>query len=483
MHRWGPIAVCLLLGAAGCGGTGGSSVGGGGGGGPPDPPDPPGPPPGNVAVTITARDVLGSPVSGAEITLLTFSTGSVELDVVTDADGRAQVTGRFEDVYAAVVTATDLWGITYWLDGPVDERLESELTLHPSSSLASGIGRVSVTGSSADGRQLEFGARLYVIEETFAQASFEDWNIGAVGVRPCVPDTGNDAPVFVADCVQDSAGIDALYDGSILTLNWVDPVPASDPLAVALLMDEGASVAETDTADQRLLAAKYLQTQLKAEDQVVLAAFAADNAGTGQMALLPSQPVTIFPTDDPAYTTDGRSYFPTIDALATLEGGASPLHAAVDEMIGFAASHAAAESRRAVVALASGISDCGSPADCKATEEALRQQSASTGVAVVAVGLSGPSGQVDRKQLGMFAQGEQGAVFWARDATQVPTIFGRIPEILDGRHGAIDLTVRLQSSITGTFASGNIVMGTLDVVICPWDCTESIDVPFALRVP
>jgi hypothetical protein len=152
-------------------------------------------------------------------------------------------------------------------------------------------------------------------------------------------------------------------------------------------------------------------------------------------------------------------------------------------MIDFTASHAPADSRRVIVALASGINDCGSPADCAAAEAALRQQSASTGVAIVVVGLSDPSSPPDWKQLGTFAQADQGAVFWAQDATQVATIFGRLPEILDERHGAIDVTIRLQSLGAGAFASGNTVMGTLHVVVCPWECSESVDIPFALRVP
>src|SRR4029079_14429715 len=106
-----------------------------------------------------------------------------------------------------------------------------------------------------------------------------------------------------------------------------------------------------------------------------------------------------------------------------------------------------------------------------------------TGVAVVVVGLSDPASPADWKELGTFAQGEKRAGFLAQDATQIPTLFGRLPEILDERHGAIDVTIRLQSPAAGAFASGNTVTGTLNVVVCPWDCVESVDIPFALRVP
>ena len=90
-----------------------------------------------------------------------------------------------------------------------------------------------------------------------------------------------------------------------MDLSWVEPDGASDPLAISLLLDQGASLAVTDPEDRRLLGAKYFQTQLDTDDQVLLAAFAADNASTGDAALLPSQPVTIFPVANPAFTTDG----------------------------------------------------------------------------------------------------------------------------------------------------------------------------------
>ena len=110
----------------------------------------------------------------------------------------------------------------------------------------------------------------------------------------------------------------------------------------------------TDPADRRLLAARYFQTQrIDTSDSVALAAFAADDSATGTAALLPEQPVTILPADEPAFRTDGRGLFPFIDSLAALEGGASPRHAAIDALIDFVAAEAPADSRGAVVVLAS----------------------------------------------------------------------------------------------------------------------------------
>jgi hypothetical protein len=472
MRSWVCILACIMIGAAGCGGSGG---GGDAGAGPGKPPSPTVPPPGNTKVTVVARDAFGSPVSGASIVLLeSKGTGSLELTTVTDADGRAEIVGGLEDVYAAMLAATDLFGISYEPHQPADNQIDFEVTMHPSSGLTPGIGQVSVTGTSADGRMLELSARLYVVEGNASESQdLEAWNIGAVGILPCA-----------ADCIADPAGLDAAYQGSTLSQDWIDPDPVSEPLALSLLLDQGASVAVTDPADRRLLAARYFQTRLGANDQAALAAFAADDAGTGQAASLPEQPVTIFPIDQPAFTSDGRAYFPVIDSLATLEGGNSPLHAALAELIDFTASAAPPGSRRAVVTLASGdVSDCGSLSACRAARDALREQSVAASVAVVAVGLSGLPGQADRERLGPFAQFDDGTVFWAQDARQVPTLFGRIPDIVAGGHGAVDVTIRLESPVAGAFASGNTVVGTLQVVICPWDCTDLLDIPFGLRIP
>ena len=476
------VAACILIGVAGCSGSEGI-------GNPPggeNPPPPTEPPIGNARVTLVARDVFGAPVQGASIALLINSgTGFLEVSTVTDANGRAELVGGFDGVYAVILSTTEMKGASYAPTHPADDQIDFEVILHPLSALTAGIGSLSITGSSADGRQLEFTARLYIVEgnawsDPNASTDFEAWNLGPVSVLPCESDIGG----FAADCVEGSAGFDASYQGSTLNQDWVDPNTTSVPLAISLLLDQGASLAVTDPADRRLLAAKYFQTRLGAEDQMVLAAFAADNATTGKFALLPSQPLTIFPVENPSFTTDGSAYFSTIDSLATLEGGESPLHAAIGEMIDFTASSAPADSRRAVVVLASGgASDCSTQANCQAVQDTLRNKSAIADVAVFAIGLSEPSGPVDLWKLGMLAQAAQGAVFWAQDATQVPTVLGRLPEILDGRHAAVDVTIRLESPVDGAFASGRTVGGTLHVVICPWDCTDSIDVPFALRVP
>jgi hypothetical protein len=62
-------------------------------------------------------------------------------------------------------------------------------------------------------------------------------------------------------------------------------------------------------------------------------------------------------------------------------------------------------------------------------------------------------------------------------------IFGRVPAILGGLDIAMDVNARLESTVPGAFARGSLVVGTLRLVICPWDCDQSLDIPFAVRIP
>ena len=363
------------------------------------------------------------------------------------------------------------------------------MTLHPSSARAGGVGRGVRFSGSPDSRELSFTARLYIVDGTVAR-KHGDWKVNIVRVLPCEPDVGNDAMIFEADCVEGAPGFDAPYQGASMNVRPVYPERGTAPLALAVLLDQGASVAVTDPGDRRLLAAKYLQTRVESDDQVALAAFASDSTSTGEVSFLPVQPATIYPLENPGFTSDGRAYFPTIDALASLEGGVSTLHAAVSELIAFTAGSAPADSRPAIVVLASGnVGGCGAPAECRSAQEALLGESASAGVPIIAVGLSDPSGEVDRKGLGTFAQSLQGAVFWARGATQVPTIFGRLPAILDGLEGAVDVNVQLESGVPGTFAPGSLIAGTFRLEVCV-QCDDllaasiyPLDIPFAVRIP
>ena len=116
-------------------------------------------------LTVTARDVFGAPVQGASIALLINSgTGFLEVSTLTDANGRAELVGGFDGVYAVILSTTEMKGASYSPIHPAEDQIDFEVILHPLSALTAGIGGLSITGSSANGRQLEFSARLYIVE-------------------------------------------------------------------------------------------------------------------------------------------------------------------------------------------------------------------------------------------------------------------------------------------------------------------------------
>jgi hypothetical protein len=483
LHRTRRLCLAILAAAAaisagGCGGSGSS-----GSRSPGRPIANPAPPPArDNNVTVTVTDVFGAPVAGADIRLYASSNGSV----IAGADGRAEFFfPEIASLYGATARGTDSFGSAESIQ-PAGDRLEIGITVHPAADPTAGIASITVPsgGVADDGRSLEFNIRFLYVLDT-AVNYIEDWNMGPVNLLPCEPNTGNDSPQFTADCVDGPDGFDAPYVGTVVAANWVPPDTRTAPLAVSLLTDQGGSISVNDPADRRLLAANYLMTRLGPDDQVVVAAFASNDASIGQFALLPNTPVTIFPLENPEFTANGRGYFSTIDSLSALEGGASPLYASLDQMLDFTEVNAPADAARAVVVISSGDDEsCGSRASCWSTQRALLDKGAAAGIFVAAIRLADPSGRTSVKALSMFAQGENGATFRATDPRQVATIMGTLPAILHGRGGAVDATIHLQSPVAGAFASGRIVYGQAQLLVCPWDsCDPPIDVPFAVRIP
>ena len=90
--------------------------------------------------------------------------------------------------------------------------------------------------------------------------------------------------------------------------------------ATLVLVDQSATMRAIDPLDQRLFAVKYFLMRAPASSRVALAAFGSDDATSGELSPLPREPVTIFPVDQPAFTTSGTNLFPSVDSLEVLEG-------------------------------------------------------------------------------------------------------------------------------------------------------------------
>ncbi len=255
------------------------------------------------------------------------------------------------------------------------------------------------------------------------------------------------------------------------------------PGAAVLLIDQSTNVVVNDPADARLFAAKYFLTLSAASDRTALAAFSSDDPASGQFSLLPQKPVTVFPVENPRFTADGRSYFATVDQLGALEGGASPLFAAIDRTLDFAAADPQPDAKALVVVTNGRDDTCGTRSECRGILDALVQKSKATGVAIVTVGLGDAAGTADHEALGLLSQGTaNGAAFWAPNPKQLTMVLGDVHSFLAGSKDILEVAFRIQSPVAGAFASGRTVIGQVSLEVCPWECTYTV-IPFVVRVP
>ncbi len=478
------VAIAAVVSVSGCGGGGGSGASdvavtnSTGSTGAPAPAQ-------TGTVDIVVKDALGAPVAGARVSLYSGAGRSL---LIADAGGKLTLDGVPSGTVRAYGDDGDEFvghatGFSGDASLPANGRIQLTITVRPSAYPSIGVAGASVPagGVSADGRMLRFELQLIYVgsDGAIGQGGIVD----GLSVGGCIPETSNDTPRVQADCVVGPEGFDAAY-GFLGGYSLAEPARSPEPYSATLLVDQSSHIVTNDPWRVRLFDLKYFLTTKGANDRVVLAAFASNDVASGDLSPLPQQPVTIFPVENPKFTTSAGDLFPTIDSLASLEGGAAPLYAAIDAAIDFTAANSSTGGRRAVVVLTDGRDDtCGSPTQCETARKALIEKSRTAGVPIVTLGLARPSGPANAKALSLLATDSGGTALWADDPTQLGILFRALTHVLDG--SALIETVRLtiQSPTDGAFQSGRTVLGTAHYEACDLgDCT-SIDVPFAVRIP
>lgn len=475
-NRW----LALTFVAVGFTGCGGNSEGPGAGSSPvvgtqTQPP----PPAGRGTVMVTATDVLGAPLVGATVSVSTSGAG--QGTVITDASGRAEL----KDVIASTINVTvwspNAFGQASSVVLAADATVGVDIVAMPWAEASGGIARASVPagGVSSDGRALEFTLQILQVGGEYWSFATED-----VQVSACTPRPGNDELRFRPDCVAGTDGYDASYEGSAaISIRRVAATASAAPRSIVLLMDQGTGMVSSDPADVRLLAAKYFLARSNPGDRAALAAFSGDWDAFGQFSLLPRRPVTFLPWGNPQFTTDGRSLFAAIDTLGTQEGGSSPLLAAIDEALDFAASNALEDAKTLVVVTNGNDDTCGTRSECRELVDALVQESKEKGVSIVTVGLGGAANESDHEMLGLLSQATtRGAAFGVQDPHQLSTTLWELPSMLADNKDALEATFRIQSAAEGTFAPGRAVIGEVTLRVCPWDCYYT-KIPFVVQIP
>ena len=180
------------------------------------------------------------------------------------------------------------------------------------------------------------------------------------------------------------------------------------------MLDQSGSITTTDPGNLRLQAAKIFLGKLGTGDQVACGAFAS--AG--------SLPYDITHYQD--FTTDGRSLFPTIDALASKEGGGTPLYKATVAALRDVAEKGPTANKAALI-FTDGEDTGGGWTIDQVIAEAKR-----LGVPLHMVGL-GKDTKID--VLARMAYATGGSYMQAIDAGQLIALYGNLGALLRGSTG------------------------------------------------
>ncbi len=191
------------------------------------------------------------------------------------------------------------------------------------------------------------------------------------------------------------------------------PGNAAGAYSALMLLDQSGSITSTDPSDARLFAAKEFLSSLGSSDNVQVAAFADGGS-------LPFDPVTVYGN---GFTNNGPGLFSTIDALASLESGGTPLYDAVDSTA-FHTSMNAPNANKAVIVFTDGEDTV----SAKTLDQAIARAK-NLGIRLFTVGLS--SGINDTVLLRMAVETGGGYVF-AGDARRLISYYGTLGNVLSG---------------------------------------------------
>ncbi len=456
-RRWSRLlaigALCLGL----------VSCGGGGGGGDTAAPEPLG------VLRVTVSDTFGAVVAGATVEATDGTSGTT---ATTDAQGVALLPFRHAFGSASVTVSRQTF-VSRTVAATVTASQVTELPVTLDRATAPAGGSLTSRGAPPvvhTAQSMTFEIELVVVDGNsqpitgLTEANFI--------LRPCAPDDGNDR----VDCVRGSAAsFDAAYTpvtGSPENLVAIDG-DADQPYAAALMLDQSNSIYTSDPTGARLYSAKAFLKGLGADDRVLLSAFASGNA-----AKIADKPLTVYPSFRGA--TTAPSYFSTLDSLAGLVGGNTPLYSALDALLqnqDFTDPSLPAGIAKAVVIFTDGdATDCATPSNCRTLRQDSIEAAKAAGVRVFTIGLTN---SVNFEALGELANGTGGAFLFAENAEQLIPLYGSVGELLSLSLPTYRLTWTVQATSPDVFLSGNALLGRVEVTTD----TGTFEVPFIVGIP
>jgi hypothetical protein len=443
---------------AGCsGGGGGSGSGSGSGGGTSGASD---------VLRVTVTDAFGSAVPGARIagpqTSSITDAGGVGLLLVDGGKGTVDLAISRETFLDKSTTAPVKAGQVNEIAVTLDRA-----TSAAGGSVASRSGVLPTVSSSA--QQMTFEVELVVVDGE--SRPIENLTRTDFALRSCTPDVANNR----IDCVRGpGADSDVAYAPVNSTPETLTLIPgqAAMPFAAALLLDQSGSILQSDPTGARLFSAKAFLQGMGTDDHALLAAFAS-----GPGAIIPTAPLTVYgPFRDKAAAP---SYFPTLDSLAPLLGGDTPLYESVDALRPQVVSDPALPVglAKALVIFTDGSdTTCGGAETCRTRRKQSIDDAKADGVRLFTIGLS--SG-VDIVALGELANQTGGALLYADSPEQLLPLYGSVGKLLSLSLPTYRLRWTVQAGTSGVFQPGSTLIGRVQVTTN----AGTFDVPFTVGIP
>lgn len=462
-RRWLP-AVSLCLGLVACSGGTGSGDNGNGDDGSTSPPAPLG------LLKITVTDTFGAAVAGATV-VAQQATATVSGETSTDGvallsinwpSGSAGLTVSRETFVDQQVAMTVAAGQLNQVNVELDR-----MRAAAGGSLTSRSGQLPA--ADAAGQQLSFEVEIVVVDAD-AQA-IEGLGVSSFALRACTPDAATDK----GDCLRGGDGVaDVAYTPVAATPEALEVIAAGivRPYAAGLLLDQSGSIALSDPTGARLFSAKAFLGSMGSDDQTLVAAFAS-----GTAARIPTPPLATYPPFRGQATAS--ALFPTLDELATLVGGNTPLYQSVDTLREQIVADTTLPTTlpKAVVVFTDGAdTECTAVDDCQLRRQQSIQGAVADGLRYFTIGLSD---EVDVETLGELANGTGGVFLYAENAEQLLPLYGSVGKLLSLGLPTYRLRFTVQAAAPDSFKPGRKLLGRVQVT----HAHGSFDVPFAVGVP
>ena len=190
-----------------------------------------------------------------------------------------------------------------------------------------------------------------------------------------------------------------------------DPINDTQPLSVALAIDQSGSMLESDPNDERVNQSQTFIDNLHAESEAAVHEF---HGATGGVSLVVD------------WSSDKTALKDGLDTLRTGEGGTTPLYDAMIATVNAAASRTTLNLRAAIV-LTDGLDNTSA-----ATPADVIDLARNLDIPVFAIGLGNPAtpGSIDQATLSDISVQTGGVFYFAEDADALDSVFASLTEVL-----------------------------------------------------